>query len=226
MRIEQLSFKFDAQQRAYFFNNISIAFALHQLNFITGDNGVGKSTLFSILQGHHDVHSYVEGRFLIDGAECDATMRTQYVHTVQQKYDQMIADQFTFMQNLQFANMGRYPGLNRLANATVFPIIEQCAIDMHKPVHLLSGGQRQLLAIVMALQKTTRVLLLDEPTATLDAKNAQLIMQCLEVLARELSITIIIICHDRTLMGRYGTHNQYVMSARCNGERVITRSNP
>jgi ABC-type lipoprotein export system ATPase subunit len=74
---------------------------------------------------------------------------------------------------------------------------------------MLSGGQRQILAILMALQKSASILLLDEPTAALDDKNSSMVMSFLnELLATDKNLTVLIICHDKELVDTYA-HSQY-----------------
>jgi putative ABC transport system ATP-binding protein len=229
MVIRNLSFKFNDKKSEYFFKNLSVEFIPNTVNFIQGDNGVGKSTLFNIVQGTIDEHASLDGSITLDGVTYTAHNNqlahalTQQVHTVQQQYDRMIANQFTFMENLQLANLPMYPTLQSLPHATLFDIIKPLGIDMRKPVHFLSGGQRQLLAILMALQKPTKLLLLDEPTATLDKKNAHLVMQSLFQLAAQLRVTMLIICHDKELVAQYAKGNSFVMRQLENGERVLEK---
>lgn len=227
MFIKNLSFKFNGKSSEYFFNNLTAEFAPNTVHFIQGDNGVGKSTLFNIVQGTIDKFALLETSITLNGITYTAHNNvlphafTQQVHTVQQQYDRMIANQFSFMENLQLANLPMYPGLQSLPHATLLDIIKPLGIDMRKPAHLLSGGQRQLLAILMALQKPTQLLLLDEPTATLDKKNAHLVMQCLYQLAAQLKVTMLIICHDKELVTQYVQGNSFVMRQHENGERVF-----
>jgi ABC-type lipoprotein export system ATPase subunit len=227
MLIKNLSFKFDKKSNQFFFNNLTIEFSPYKVHFIQGDNGVGKSTLFHLIQGTVPKSAFLETSITLDGTTYTTHNNllphafTQQVSTVQQQYDRMIANQFTFMENLQLACLPAYPTLQSLPHATLFDSIKLLNIDLNKPVHLLSGGQRQLLAILMALQKPTKLLLLDEPTATLDKKNAYLVMQCLHQLAAQLKVTMLIICHDKELIESYAQGNSFSMRQLENGERIL-----
>ncbi len=227
MRIEQLTFAFESASSHRFFNQLSLTFDGPGLHFMQGDNGIGKSTLFSILSGRVNTTCLLQASVQIDEVMYHAQNNrlpeacTKQVQLVQQKYDLMLADQFTFFENLQLAQLPACPSLRPLPKPVIFDIIQLMSIDVHRPVHLLSGGQRQLLAILMALQKPTSVLLLDEPTATLDAHNANLIMQCLQRLAAQLAIVVIIICHDKELIARFAQGKRYCMRKVEDGSRVI-----
>ena len=67
------------------------------------------------------------------------------------------------------------------------------------------------------------MLLLDEPTATLDRNNARMIMDCLHELARQLKVTVLIICHDKELVQEYSRGNSFVMKQNADGTRLIQR---
>lgn len=227
MIIKNLSFKFEKSNKQSFFQDLTIKFAPHEVHFIQGDNGVGKSTLFTIIQGTTSKDVSLNASIELDGITYHTHMNTlphsftEHVHTVQQQYDNMIANQFTFMENLQLANLPQYPHLKPLPPAIIFDVTKTLSIDLNKPAYLLSGGQRQLLAILMALQKPTKLLLLDEPTATLDKKNADLIIQCLFQLAAQLQVTMLIICHDKELIRRYAQENNFIIQQKEDGTRVI-----
>jgi len=225
--IKQLSYKFDTQDTDYFFDHLYAEFVPHALNIIMGDNGVGKSTFFSILCDNISAHAQLTATLEVGGTGYEAVNNhmpnafVQHVHMVQQQYDAMLADQFSFKQNLQFACLPCYPGLHALPQAQLFDIINDMNIDIDKPAYLLSGGQRQLLAILMALQKSTKLLLLDEPTATLDKKNAVLIMEALAKLAQKLHVTMLIISHDHGLINNYAARS-FVLEKDEQGKRAIT----
>lgn len=227
MIIQNLSFKFDTKCENYFFKNLSLSFAPHTMYFLQGDNGVGKSTFFNIMQGSVEKHTFLEGSITLDEITYklnDTVSRaalTHQIHTVEQEYDRMIAPLYTVRENLQLANLPTYPGFDALAEPRLIACMNIINTVMDKPAYLLSGGQRQLLAILMALQKPTKILLLDEPTATLDPKNAQLVMEALQHLAAALQVTMLVICHDKELVEQYAHGNRMEMKQLENGERVF-----
>lgn len=227
--LENVSFRF-AGQECNFFEGLSVAFPGRAIHFIQGQNGAGKSTFFSILQGGVQPRESLLGRVVIDGKKLEFTDQQRSglselkdnVKMVQQAFDGMIADQLSFESNLRAAGMGRYPTLAGLPLAKPIPdLINRFQIDMQKPAHLLSGGQRQILAILMALQKPAKILLLDEPTAALDQKNSEMVMDFLHELKEKTGLTILIITHDREIMARYAQHGHYRISVSPDGKRSV-----
>ena len=99
--------------------------------------------------------------------------------------------------------MPKHPTLGSLPKIDTKTIATQLPFDLETPVQNLSGGQRQWLAIAMALQQKPSVLLLDEPTAALDTKNAHEVMQTLARLAHESSTYVLMVCHNPELVAEY-----------------------
>lgn len=223
MKLSNLLFKFD-HAGPYFFKNVNLSCEPGTISFIQGENGIGKSTLFSVLKGTMSSNAYYCGEVQLDGIVYklgDQELLAK-IHTVHQNYDSMLADQFTFVENLQFANMRTYPGMCKLAEPLLFDCFEDLmrhASDL--PVAHLSGGQRQMLALAMALQKPTKILLLDEPTATLDSENSALVMRILKQLAKNLSLVVLIICHDKELVASYAKGGYFLMQKNLSGIREI-----
>ncbi len=198
LRVQHMSFAFSPQQNL-FFKDVSLHCLPGKLNFLQGKNGSGKSTFFNILQGAIPHNARLTGDFMIDGQK----MKDQDVTIVVQDINEMIAPQFSVLQNMQCVNLLRHPGLQDLPEAQNLSVLKDFSIDSNKTIDELSGGQKQILAIVMASQKPTKLLLLDEPTAALDPKNAHIVMQCIQKLAQELNITVLIISHDKELVMTY-----------------------
>ena len=142
---------------------------------------------------------------------------------VAQKFDQMLADQFTFIQRI-CSWQQLYPLLKRFSSDYNIPeLIARFSINLYVPVGMLSGTNARILAILMALQKPTSVLLLDEPTAALDDKNGSMVMAFLnELLRSNKDLTVLIICHDIELVEEYARTQYYYIDVAHDDTRTIT----
>ena len=204
--LHNLTFSFALHSKP-FFKDLTIDFKTGQINFICGKNGMGKSTLLKILSGNVAA-SQVQGVLHIDGEDFDVRQldcMSRSIALVCQNFNNMLVDAYSFYENLQFALMSSFPSFGRLPVALPLPaFIEKYGINQHVPIHLLSGGQRQILSILMMLQRCPQILLLDEPTAALDEENAAIVMDFLQDLCVQENITIIAIVHDFDLVQKYG----------------------
>lgn len=179
-----------------FFHNLCFNLEKGKIHALHGKNGMGKTVLLNILSKNISPQSILQGQI----------QKKEKVILVNQKFDQMIVDQFSFKDNLRFASMGLFPSVfSGLKDPAFLPdFITKFHLDINKPVKELSGGQRQILALLMVLQKEKGILLLDEPTAALDESNARIVFDFL----RTLGMTILVVCHDRELVEGYvdGSH--------------------
>ena len=226
--IKEMSFKFNGQQN-YFFHNANITFESGNTYFIQGKNGVGKSTFFSILQGTIPRNATLTGTVIFDNKEfiiannCFDQKLCSQVKTVVQDVNSMIVNAMTVEENLQLAHLPTYPRLIPLAYTITVPeIMHGFNIDQLMKVQQLSGGQKQILAIMMALQKPTQILLLDEPTAALDEKNTHMVIQFLNMLAQERKLIVIIITHDKELTQTYAQNRNVTIKKDADETRTIT----
>ncbi len=230
LKIENVTFKFDEFDKD-FFKNINLTFEPGIIHFIQGKNGVGKSTFFNILQENISEQTQVTGNFFLDEKlyaihknKVNITF-TWHVKTVVQQVREMIADQFTVGQNIQLAKLNTYPGLQKLAQQKDLPeILRSCGMDLDTPVSQLSGGQKQVLAIIMALQKPTYVLLLDEPTAALDQKNSYMVMQCLQQLTQKYNLIVLMITHEPELVQKFAKGSYISITAKKDRTRIVEKN--
>ncbi|MEO1612535.1 MAG: ABC transporter ATP-binding protein, partial [Pseudomonadota bacterium] len=72
-----------------------------------------------------------------------------------------------------------------------------------RPLHSVSGGQRQLAFLAQALLRRPRVLLLDEPTAALDLRHQMLVVEAVKADAADRNVPVVAAMHDLALVGRY-----------------------
>lgn len=225
--ISNMSFKFN-KQNDYFFHNANISFESENIYFVQGKNGVGKSTFFSILQGSIAPDTQLTGSITFDNTEYAIQQNKMnpelcsHIKTMLQDSNKMVVTTMTVQENIHLAQLPYYPGLKTLAHSTQMPaILHQFNINPAQEVHLLSGGQKQILAIIMTLQKPTHILLLDEPTAALDDKNSRIVMEFLQTLAQQLNLIIIIITHDRELIDEYSSCRKILIKKETNENRSI-----
>ena len=146
---------------------------------ILGHNGSGKSTLLRTIAGYNTTRS---GSITINGTRVEAQPAHKRAHIIgyaQQNTLLGTAPLCSVEENLCFAISGTPLSLARSRThlEQAHNILKNSALNLYKhratPAKRLSGGQRQLLAFLMIIQKQTPLLLLDEITAALDPQNSE-----------------------------------------------------
>jgi ABC-type sugar transport system ATPase subunit len=169
---------------------------------LVGDNGAGKSTLVKIICGFQRPDT---GRILLEGREVNfhsvEDARAHGIDTVYQ--DLALVPQLTVYENLflnrEITTMGRLGVLSRRQmRARARQYLENINVNIPNidaEVELLSGGQRQAIAVARATRGNAKILLLDEPLAAMGAKESALIMDLVKDLARR-GVSMIVIDHN------------------------------
>jgi len=168
---------------------------------LIGPNGGGKTTLVRVILG------------LIKPSQGEITIMDQSPQAGRKHIGyipQLIADDFDFPINVwEVVRMGRlgYGSLIRRFNAQDDTIVEEKLswlglLDVRKRAFKeLSGGQRQRVHIARALATEPEILLLDEPTSSVDAEASQNLYELLADINQH--VTILLISHDLTAVSRY-----------------------
>lgn len=200
--VKDLTFIFPSGKQL--FTKLSLTLEEAGLYFLTGKNGAGKTTLARILAGLTVHAENVSGTITLSNTPHDLSLETtrhflyNNVAYVNQRVDDMLAPHFTAQENLTASAFSRYPLLELAKHINDVPF----GIPDDIPVKNLSGGQRQLLALAMVLQKKPLMLILDEPTSALDEAHALQVMDTIKQISSH--ILCICICHDNGLIERYG----------------------
>jgi len=169
---------------------------------LVGDNGAGKSTFVKILCGFQRPD---EGRIFVEGQEVEfhavKDARAVGIETVYQ--DLALVPQLTVYENLflnrELTSVGKIGVLSRrrmrhLARQYLDNIKVNMP-DLDQEVEMLSGGQRQAVAVARATRLNAKILLLDEPLAAMGAKESALIMELVKDLSAQ-GVSMIVIDHN------------------------------
>ncbi len=197
IHIADLTVRYD---EAPVLQEISLAVAKGECLLVTGPSGCGKSTFGRVLSGliPHAIPAKVEGRVQIDGKDLLSSSIPEIAQSVGMVFQRPATQLFHLKVEDEVAfgpyNLG-------LSDAEVFERTEWAlqvvglqAFRKAKPSEL-SGGQKQCVAIASVLAMRPQVLVLDEPTASLDVPNTGKVIETLYDLRTRYGITIILIEH-------------------------------
>lgn len=175
-----------------------------ELTMLVGPSGCGKTTLISILTG---ILSSSSGEIDILGRRLGAMSDREKV-VFRRECIGFIFQQYNLLPALTAAENGAMPliaaGMDDAAAAAQARIILD-RIGMkgqsEKLPRQLSGGQQQRVAITRALVHNPRMIVCDEPTAALDAKTGQAVMEILRDIANDAARAVLVVTHDSRIYG-------------------------
>ena len=169
---------------------------------ITGPSGCGKSTLLQMLGALDRPTSgslRYRGKSLPELPDQSA-YRAREIGMIFQAFH--LLPTFTALENVQIPMFETdLPATQRKTRAR--HLLKSVGLG-HRMDHFpakLSGGERQRVAIARSLANTPSVLLADEPTGNLDSENTGMIMDLIDQLQREKSVTLILVTHDPSVAG-------------------------
>lgn len=200
-----------------------------QTTAIVGDNGSGKSTLIKLLSGNLAPDA---GSITVEGREYPRLSIAQAlqmgIRTVYQ--DLSLDDCKNSYENIFLGHEWmRGPFLDRRRMkreaAALLGRLEITIPDLTEPVRVLSGGQRQGLAIARAMLQPGQLLLLDEPTAAMGIRESHQTMQLLRRLRAE-GHTLLIVSHDIYQVFDIADRIFVMRAGRCIADIIAADSSP
>lgn len=204
-KLQNLSFHYPSLSR-FELHSTNLSVYKGDLIGLLGPNGAGKSTLLKLMVG---LMSPQQGRIIFEGRvlqEFPVRERARKIAYVPQGLH------FTFpMSVMEIVEMGRHPYVGRLTplgqkdRAVCKRALALCdALEFKdRSYDELSGGERQRVLLASALAQTPQVLLLDEPTLSLDLSHQILLFEIIQKLHREEGLTVVVATHELNLAGRY-----------------------
>ena len=211
LRIESLTKTYKTGDKAL--SDVSFDVPKGQVVGLIGPSGAGKSTLIRCINRLVEPSS---GKILLNDLNLaglrsgDLRRARRRIGMIFQEY--ALVERLTVMENVLSGRLGyvgflrsllrRFPG-NDITNA--FRLLDRVGLMAHadKRADALSGGQRQRVGIARALAQDPELLLIDEPTASLDPKTSRQIMRLIMEICRESGLPAIINIHDVVLAQQF-----------------------
>lgn len=193
-------------------NDVSAVFAPGVVNIIIGSSGAGKTTLLQSLAGLVSVSS---GSIMIDPVKINdlsPAQRAQYIGYVFQDFNLFF--HLTALENCIDPMVVH--GIARSdAQQYALQILQTLGLGdyINRYPSQLSGGQKQRVAIARALCLNPKVLLLDEPTASLDPENTDILVKILQLYAQK-GLTIVLSSQDMSFANKLFDRVYYMQDGR------------
>jgi iron complex transport system ATP-binding protein len=187
---------------------------------VVGPNGAGKSTLSRAVTGLVPFDGAIEAAGH-DISGCDRRQWARLVAYVPQRPvlppAMTVADYVLLGRSAHHSYLGAETPTDRKAAAAVLNRLDLASFA-HRPLSQLSGGEAQRAVLARALVQEAPVLVMDEPTTSLDLGHSQLVLELTDELRRENGLSVVCTMHDLTLAGYYSDR----LLALCGGRAVLS----
>jgi D-xylose transport system ATP-binding protein len=205
---------------------------------LCGENGAGKSTLMKVLSAVYP-HGTWDGEIVLDGKPLRArsVRETEEAGIIIIHQELMLVPELSVAENIFLGNEltlpgGRlnYPAMNRRAEE-ILRELKLPGVNVVLPVKNYGGGHQQLIEIGKALNKKARILILDEPSASLTASEIEVLLEIIRDLKAK-GVACVYISHkleevaaicDTIVVIRDGRHIATTPMERMNVERIIAQ---
>lgn len=193
--------------------NIHLHLKAQDFCVVVGSNGSGKSTLMKMIAGEYAIDS---GQILIHGQNLNHRNRQHTLAFVTQDIHQGTIPEMTLLENMFLSlkrNKKNYFGLYHRQASRIVEKLQVLGLGLehylHTPLSHLSGGQRQMVATIMAISSAPKLLLLDEHTSALDPAAQHMVMNYTAQSIHEYGLTSLMITHNLNDAINYG--NRLIM---------------
>ncbi|MCJ7854815.1 ATP-binding cassette domain-containing protein [Lachnospiraceae bacterium NSJ-143] len=211
------------------FNNFNLTVGDGEFVSVVGSNGSGKTSMLNLICGSSHVDG---GKILMNGKDITFKKEFQRYRDIGRVYQDPAmgtCPDMTILENMAIADnksksYGLRLGINRSRVDFYRDQLKSLNLGLEDKLHVkvgaLSGGQRQAMALLMATMTDIKFLILDEHTAALDPKTADLIMELTDEVVREKHLTTVMVTHNLRYAVEYG--NRLIMMHK--GKTVIDKA--
>ncbi|MHC1786840.1 MAG: ABC transporter ATP-binding protein [Christensenellales bacterium] len=195
------------------FSDFSLSVGKGEFISVVGSNGSGKTSLLNILCGSIPVDA---GQLLLDGTDITRQkehLRARRIARIYQNPAMGTCGRMTILENMALADskykrMNLRPGTDKAQLPRYRQMLAELGLGLENMMQAragsLSGGQRQALALSMSRLNPIDFFILDEHTAALDPKTADVIMRLTDRMVREGGLTAIMVTHNLRFALDYG----------------------
>ncbi len=195
------------------FQDFNLVVPDRQFVSVVGSNGSGKTSMLNLICGSIDMD---QGQILANGMDITGKKdfeRHQSIGRVYQNPAKGTCPSMTILENMSIADhkgkgYGLGQGKNKGKVEEYRKMLRSLNLGLEDKLEVkagaLSGGQRQALALLMATMTPIEFLILDEHTAALDPKTAELVMELTGKIVREKQVTTIMVTHNLRYAVEYG----------------------
>lgn len=183
-------------------SNISLALHPGEIVLLTGPSGSGKTTLLTLMGA---LRSVQEGSLRILDQELKGAKKRQLVKLRNQIgfifQSHNLLDCLTAAENVEMAlKLHKISRLERQSRSHAMLSAVGLGEHSHKYPDQLSGGQKQRVAIARALVSEPKIVLADEPTASLDSHSGRDVVNLIQQLAHQQHCTVLLVTHDTRIL--------------------------
>ncbi len=183
--------------------DINLTFEKGEFTTLSGESGSGKTTLLNIIGG---LDSATSGQIFLDDEEISAyseekmaKLRLHEIGFIFQAYN--LIHVLTVRENIGFImKLLKFDEKEIDTRIAELASILQIEEILHKLPGEISGGQQQRVAVARAVASRPKLILADEPTANLDSKNSERLMNMLRTLNEKEQVTVIFASHDKYVL--------------------------
>ena len=195
------SFKIDEKRKLDVLKNISFVLPDTGMYFILGKSGSGKSTLLNLLEGLEDLDSgYIninKKRISRRSLEEKENIFKEDIGIMFQHYN--LISSITVKENIDLVKSIK--GCKNEEKLEYYLNKFKLEKLINKKVDLLSGGEKQRVALVRALINNPPIIFADEPTGAIDKENSSIIMDELKLISKDK--LVLIVTHDQSIVNKY-----------------------
>lgn len=219
------------------FDSFSLTVRDKEFVSVVGSNGSGKTSMLNIICGSIPIDRGMVAINGVDITNAPEHVRLRRIGRVHQNPSMGTCPGMTILENMSLAdNKGKSFNLTRGTNKSRISYYRDSLRTLNLGledkmdvlVGSLSGGQRQALALLMSVMTPVEFLILDEHTASLDPKTADIIMELTDRIVKEKQLTTIMVTHNLRYAVEYGSrlimmHQGNIVMDRAGSEKESTR---